>query len=430
MVDVRPLGRYEERLHHDRHIREHEHREREHIGDLLPRRAVDAAPLRRGRDRAEDEEREIKIHHRLQCRYGKHVPLMVMEHVDRRRAEIYHDAQPREHRRGHDAHRHIVAGEAAAEHAGEELSAVFAEHLQIPARPAQTLRPGLPEADGLLIVEHGLRAVADAPSRRHVFDGELDVLGQQVERPAAALPFEHGARKEKARAGNAAARPDAGSRAVQIARFAEEPETVARGDPVVAVVFRVTVAGDDVLALGKRLVHAGDEIALEHVVGVEDDVAVKLVVRMALHFAQEEVERIALAAERSVVPLIHLRAVGARRFRRFIAAVVGHDENLEKAFGVALRLDAVKKIADDGLLVARGDEDRKAVQRRFPRPPLPRQPRNGYVQKLIHIAGKKQAHQNEVYHFHGLHGAFSFPCDAKDITHRRAKSIKGSLRFV
>ena len=60
------------------------------------------------------------------------------------------------------------------------------------------------ETDGLLIVEHGLRAVADAPSRRHVFDGKLNILGQQVERPAAALPFEHGARKEKARAGNAA----------------------------------------------------------------------------------------------------------------------------------------------------------------------------------------------------------------------------------
>ena len=145
---------------------------------------------------------------------------------------------------------------------------------------------------------------------------------------------------------------------------------------------------------------------------------------------QEKVERVALAAKRGVVPLIDLRAAGARRFRGFVAAVVGSNEDLEKALGVALRLDAVEEISDDGLLVARGDEDREAVQRRLPLFPPARQPRNGYVQKLIHIAGKKQAHQKEVYRFHGLHGDFSFLCDAKDITHRRAKAIKPSLRFV
>ena len=205
MVDVRPLRRYEERLHHDRHIGEHEHREGERVDDLLPRGAVDAAPLRRGRDRAENKKRQIKIGKSLQRRDREHVPLMVTEHVDRRRAEIYRDAQSREHRRGHDAHRHIVAGEAAAKHAGEELSAVFAEHLQISSRPAQPLRPGLPEADGLFIVEHGVRTVADAPAGRHVFDRKFDILGQTMERPAAALLFQHLAREQEARTGYAAA---------------------------------------------------------------------------------------------------------------------------------------------------------------------------------------------------------------------------------
>ena len=50
--------------------------------------------------------------------------------------------------------------------------------------------------------------------------------------------------------------------------------------------------------------------------------------------------------------------------------------------------------------------------------------------KKIMVKKQKQAHQKEVYRFHGLHGDFSFLCDAKDITHRRAKAIKPSLRFV
>ena len=89
------------------------------------------------------------------------------------------------------------------------------------------------------------------------------------------------------------------------------------------------------------------------------------------------------------MPLIDLRAVGARRLRRFIVAVVGHDENLEKAFGVALRLDAVKKIADDGLLVARGDEDGNAVVFIATGEFFPLQQRHRHIEELIGIAYEK-----------------------------------------
>ena len=148
------------------------------------------------------------------------------------------------------------------------------------------------------------------------------------------------------------------------------------------------------------------EVAVQHIVGVENDVGVKIRMTAALHFAQKKVERIPLAAFCRVKALVHLRAVGAGGLGGLVGAVVRRDEYVQEPRRVALRGDAVQKISDDRLLVPRRNKNGDAVQRRVRPGFSARQPRHGYVQKLVHIAGKKQTHDHEVYHFYGLHCFF------------------------
>ena len=65
-----------------------------------------------------------------------------------------------------------------------ELPAVPAEHLKIPPGPALPLTPGLGEGDGLLVKKLRVHGDAYLPAVHHGVDGELDVLGEQVEGPA------------------------------------------------------------------------------------------------------------------------------------------------------------------------------------------------------------------------------------------------------
>ena len=57
VADRLPLDLRKERHNADRHVSEHEEREREGVEHLFPRRAADILPLRHGRDRAEHKER-------------------------------------------------------------------------------------------------------------------------------------------------------------------------------------------------------------------------------------------------------------------------------------------------------------------------------------------------------------------------------------
>ena len=53
-----------------------------------------------------------------------------------------------------------------------------------PLAPPQPLPPGLAEGGWLLVIEHCVGAEADGPALEDVVDGELNVLGEQVEHPA------------------------------------------------------------------------------------------------------------------------------------------------------------------------------------------------------------------------------------------------------
>ena len=61
--------------------------------------------------------------------------------------------------------------------------------------------------------------------------GKFNVLGKQVERPAAVF-FKDSLAEEKARAGNGAACSKQKARMVKIAGFAQEPKGISGGNPV------------------------------------------------------------------------------------------------------------------------------------------------------------------------------------------------------
>ena len=83
-----------------------------------------------------------------------------------------------------------------------------AEDLQESLSPAQALPPGLGEGYRLLVIEDSGRAIAglDAPDR--LVNRELDILGQQVVRPAAG-PIEQLLAEEEPGSRNSAARTTA-----------------------------------------------------------------------------------------------------------------------------------------------------------------------------------------------------------------------------
>ena len=280
-------------------------------------------------------------------------------------------------------------------HAADEPAAVFAKHLQVSARPAQALVPALHELRGLLVVEHRFFAVAYLPAAGDALDGELDVLREQEEVPAAAL-VDRPAGEEEARAGDGRAGAQQRAAAVEELRLAQEPQRVAGGDPVVAVVFRVAVAGDDLVAVGEGAVHLRDVALLQHVVGVKDEIAVEGLVRVALVYTLHQPGKgVALAYPRGVEPLENDGPVLARHARRIVRAVVRHDENRDAPPVVGLPGDAVQQVADDGLLVPRRDEHGIVVRLLLLVRLRLLQDRDEDVQELIAVA-KYEYHRDDV----------------------------------
>ena len=130
---------------------------------------------------------------------------------------------------------------------------------------------------------------------------------------------------------------------VEELRLAQEPQRVAGGDPVVAEVLGVAVARDDARSpREKTLVHLLDVVLLEHVVRVEDEVAVEGPLREELVYAVEQiVEGVALAHVGGVEALEDYGPGVGGDARRVVRAVVGHDEGGHQAAVIGLALDAL-----------------------------------------------------------------------------------------
>ena len=206
MLDGLPLRPGEEGGGADGKVGQHEEGEGEGVEDLLPGGAMDVSPLRHGGDGPQEEEGQVEAPQGLEDREAQgRKGAAAREGVDRR-PQVDDGAGPRQDGGGHDVHGHVVAGEAAPEDAPDELAAVLPEDLEVALGPAHPLPPGLAEEGGLLIVENGVPGVADLHVPDHVVDGELNVLRQEEEVPAAALA-EDLVGEEEARAADGAAGP-------------------------------------------------------------------------------------------------------------------------------------------------------------------------------------------------------------------------------
>ena len=238
-----------------------------------------------------------------------------------------------------------------------------------------------------------------------VVDGELYVLGQQVEVPAAAV-VQHLAGEEEARAGDGAARAELHARVVQKLRLAQEPQRVAGGDPVVPEVLGVAVARDDAVALGEDAVHLLYVVLLEDVVRVEDEVAVEGALGEELvNAAQQVAQGVALADLRGVEALEDYGAALGRHPGRLIRAVVRDDEGRDEARVVALAPDALEQLADDRLLVPRRDQHGVAVRPRGSPAPVLHQEGHEDVDELVGIADDEYYRYYKIYGLHSFHGS-------------------------
>ena len=217
------------------------------------------------------------------------------------------------------------------------------------------------EGDGLLVKEHGPAAIANAHPGGDAVDGELDVLGEQVPLPAAGLLQDVGG-DEEARAGHRAGGVQGEPRLVQELGLAQEPHAVAGRDPVAAEVLGVAVGGGCLGAAVEGGVHLAEVVHVQHVVGVEDEEGLVVLVGVLLPDGlQAVVQRVALPHLLVVVARKHDGAGLAGHLGRAVGAVVGDDEHIDELGGVVLHLDGMDEIGDDRLLVAGSHHDSVAV---------------------------------------------------------------------
>ena len=143
--------------------------------------------------------------------------------------------------------------------------------------------------------------------------------------------------EQEARAAHGGAAAQAGAGAVEIAALPQEPQGVARADPVVAEVLAVAVAGDDLVAVGEHLVHPLNVVRGQQVVGVKHEITVKPRRIVRADVLQQEVQGIALAHVQLVEPLIDHRAVGPGDGGGAVGAVVRRHEHRHKGHVIGLR---------------------------------------------------------------------------------------------
>ena len=183
--------------------------------------------------------------------------------------------QREEHCRG-DGHEHVVAGEAsllALENTVEEERAVLEQHLVEALGPAHALAPGVLHGRGLLVIDVGIGAVADANAMRDAVRRELDVLGEQMVDPAA-VGFEDVRADHETRTADRARAAHHVAGIGEELGLAQEPQRATGGNPVRIVVLRVAVAGEHLVPTIDATVHRRDETGVEHVIGVEDEIRI------------------------------------------------------------------------------------------------------------------------------------------------------------
>ena len=222
-------------------------------------------------------------------------------------------------------------------------------------------------------------------------------------------------------------------RAVQIAGVAEEPQPAARGEPAVAVVLRVAVGGDDAIAVREGLVDFGEVVLRDEIVGVEDEIGVVMPLPVvAVDRREKKVEDVALAEVLGVPSLIDDGAVRRADAGGIVGTVVRSDKNIEQLARVVLRVQTVDEIPDDARLVARRDQNGKAVGDGFG---FMRgvffEKSDEYIEELVEITKGEQTRNREIEdHQKGmrLHGKSSLGKEFSSIVADKREKRKGKAR--
>ena len=103
---------------------------------------------------------------------------------------------------------------------------------------------------------------------------KLDVFGQQIKRPST-HSIQCGLAEKKPCSGHSAAGAKLHPSAIQILAFAQKPERITGGNPVISIVFGVAITGNNLIALREGFIHMTNVIRGEDVVGVKNKVAIK-----------------------------------------------------------------------------------------------------------------------------------------------------------
>lgn len=195
----------------------------------------------------------------------------------------------------------------------------------------------------------GVVAIGDFLPAADQVGGELQILGEEEVVPPAQL-FQQAVGKEEPGAGHGAAGAQVIPGAVQVLALPQKPQAIPGGDPVVAVIFGVAVAGDHPVARGEHLVHLGYVAGVQQVVGVKDKVAVVVLLGvLLLDFLQQKPQREALAHLQLILALENPGPAGRGDLRGVVGAVVRHHVNVDQILGVILPPDALQQLGDDAL---------------------------------------------------------------------------------
>ncbi len=375
MVNGLPLHLLDQSGQRDGDVCKHKDGEGKHVQQLLVGGDLDLLPLADDGQRAVEQQAQVEADHRgegkasgdLQDALGDVGGLAPAGHAQHHVEGQHHHGQQHAGSHGHE---HVVAGPGLAGGLAQEApgqgSAVIGIDLIESLGPAQALIPGLAEGGGLLVVDDSLVAVADAAALQGAAHGELDVLGEQVVRPAAVLPDDIGV-NEEAGAGDVAVGTQEHTGEVEEAGLTQEPDAVAGGDPVGTEVAGIAVAGNGaVVTAVKDLVHLGGEVGVHQIVGVEDHVAVVGVLALVGQGAEEVIQGVALALLVLVEALIHDGAGVPGNLGGVVGAVIGHHIDIQAVLGVVLIFQRLDQFCDHSRLVAGGDHGGVAVDHRIP----------------------------------------------------------------
>ena len=188
---------------------------------------------------------------------------------------------------------------------GNQRSSIFPDNLIKSFGPTQTLCPGLTEGCWLFIVQNCLAAITDTFSLDCVDNRKFDILGQQVELPAAVF-LNNLAAEQEACSRNRTVCSQHHAGIVEVLCFSQKPQGVTSSNPVGAEVFGVAVTGDNLISLTEHYVHLVDVVGVKQIIRIKNQISIMVICAIILrNVAERKIQSIAFSNLLLIKALIH-----------------------------------------------------------------------------------------------------------------------------